>query len=650
MRSGARFIAIFAIQCLLALSAFAGDGAKPASNSKENANADGAASATTTALPNPQAAPTPAPKAQKADKYSSTSLRGQGTPGGELFLGFSYVWFNTNTGPKPAKTSESFDFLPGGEGSITGNINNWFGLTAEGSGYELHDVGGVSAQMFTFMFGPKFSARHGRWTPFIHGLAGGARLTTGTPAPGFVGDTKFFAGSRLPFHQNAFAADAGLGVDFNATRHLAIRFFQGDYLYTKFHDLRDNHQNNVRASGGIVWRFAFPNAPPVHHPPTATCSANPTSIQDGSGQTVTVHADANSPDNNPLTYAWTATGGTVDGTGPDARWTQGSAAPGSYTATARVDDGYGGSVSCSANIQVTPKPILPPTMSCQASTASVPPGQRVQVTATASDPQNFPLTYTWQASGGQVVGSGAQIQIDTTGLAPGHYKVDGQVDNGHQKTANCSVEFDVVVPPEVKELEQRLALHSVFFPTAQPTVKNPNGGLLASQQRTLLSTASDFKKYLTYKPGEKLHLTGHADPRGNPTYNQALSVRRVERVKNFLVEQGVPAESITVEGLGEETPLTAAEIKQKAEQDQTLTPDQKARIVKNARVVALAVSRRVDTTLPTTGQTSERTYPFNAEDVLNLINPRGPATAPAPKKAPAKKPARKRTAPAPTKK
>jgi outer membrane protein OmpA-like peptidoglycan-associated protein len=649
MRSGARFIAMFTIHCLLVLSAFAGDGGKPAANPKENAKADGAASATTPAQDNPQKAPTPTPKAQKADKYTSTSMRGQNTPGGELFLGFSYIWFNTNTGPKPLKTSESFDFLPGGEGSITGNVNNWFGLTAEGSGYELHDVGGVNAQLYTFLFGPKFSARSGRWTPFIHLLAGGARLTTGKPAPGFIGDTAFFAGSRLPFHQNAFAADAGAGLDFNATRHLAIRFIQGDYLYTKFHDLRDNHQNNVRASGGIVWRFGFPAAPPVHHPPTATCSANPTSVQEGSGQTVTVHAEANSPDNNPLTYAWTATGGTVDGTGPDVRWNPGTSAPGTYTVTARVDDGYGGIVSCSANIQVTPKPILPPTMSCSISAQSVPPGQRVQITATASDPQNFPLTYTWQASGGQIVGSGAQVQLDTTGLKPGHYTVNGQVDNGHQKTATCTVELDVQIPPEVKELEQRLSLHSVFFPTAQPTVKNPNGGLLASQQRTLLTVANDFKKYLAYKPEAQLNLTGHADPRGSATYNQALSERRVNRVKSFLVEQGVPADHITVQGLGEEQPLTAAEIRQRAEADQTLTPDQKARIVKNATVVALAQARRVDMTLSTTGQTSERAYPFNAEDVLNLINPRGTA-APA-KKAPAKKPTtKKRTAPAPTKK
>jgi len=49
--------------------------------------------------------------------------------------------------------------------------------------------------------------------------------------------------------------------------------------------------------------------------------------------------------------------------------------------------------------------------------------------------------------------------------------------------------------------------------------------------------------------------------------------------------------------------------------------------------LALAQNRRVDVTLSTTGQTSVRQFPFNAEDALNLINPRG---APGTKKAPAK--------------
>jgi outer membrane protein OmpA-like peptidoglycan-associated protein len=167
--------------------------------------------------------------------------------------------------------------------------------------------------------------------------------------------------------------------------------------------------------------------------------------------------------------------------------------------------------------------------------------------------------------------------------------------------------------------------------------------LLASQQRTLLTEASDFKKYLAFKPDATVTLHGHADVRGSAAFNQALSERRVARVKNFLVEQGVPADRIQTEGLGEEQPLSAAEIRTLAEQDTTLTPDQRSRIVQNSRAVAWAQSRRVDLTLSTTGQTSERKFPFNAEDVLTLVSPAAPAAAKG-KVAPKR---RKKPAPAP---
>jgi hypothetical protein len=48
---------------------------------------------------------------------------------------------------------------------------------------------------------------------------------------------------------------AGGGVDFNVSRHIAIRPFQGEYFLTKFSDGNNNRQNNFRYSAGIVFRL-----------------------------------------------------------------------------------------------------------------------------------------------------------------------------------------------------------------------------------------------------------------------------------------------------------------------------------------------------------------------------------------------------------
>jgi outer membrane protein OmpA-like peptidoglycan-associated protein len=173
--------------------------------------------------------------------------------------------------------------------------------------------------------------------------------------------------------------------------------------------------------------------------------------------------------------------------------------------------------------------------------------------------------------------------------------------------------------PEILRLEARLALHSIYFPTAQPRVEQPNGGLLASQEQTLVSLADDFKKYLETKPDAHLTLGGHADPRASVEYNQALSERRVERVKGFLIEHGVPAANLETKAFGEERNLTEAQVKEAVEQNPELTPEQRQRVLSHLQTIVLASNRRVDVTLSTTGQQSVRQYPFNAVDSLTLL-------------------------------
>jgi outer membrane protein OmpA-like peptidoglycan-associated protein len=64
------------------------------------------------------------------------------------------------------------------------------------------------------------------------------------------------------------------------------------------------------------------------------------------------------------------------------------------------------------------------------SAATVCAGDRVALTATASDPDGDTLLYSWNTTGGRVVGDGANTSFDTTGLAPGEYTITVQVDDG----------------------------------------------------------------------------------------------------------------------------------------------------------------------------------------------------------------------------
>lgn len=54
---------------------------------------------------------------------------------------------------------------------------------------------------------------------------------------------------------------------------------------------------------------------------------------------------------------------------------------------------------------------------------------------------------------------------------------------------------------------------------------------------------------------EQVRVEGHTDATGPAKYNIGLSVRRAEAVKKFLVQEGVPADKVVTEGVGEAQPV-----------------------------------------------------------------------------------------------
>lgn len=60
-------------------------------------------------------------------------------------------------------------------------------------------------------------------------------------------------------------------------------------------------------------------------------------------------------------------------------------------------------------------------------------------------------------------------------------------------------------------------------------------------------------------PGMHVVLTGHTDPRASNAYNQALSERRVNAVRDYLRSRGMKDEQIETRAVGEERPIVVGE-------------------------------------------------------------------------------------------
>ncbi len=99
-------------------------------------------------------------------------------------------------------------------------------------------------------------------------------------------------------------------------------------------------------------------------PPTISCAVNPTEVQPGG--TATVNATAVSPQNRPLTYSYSATAGTITGSGTTAAFSSAGAPTGAVGITCSVSDDKSHTVSSNTNVTVLAPPPPPPAPKTQA--------------------------------------------------------------------------------------------------------------------------------------------------------------------------------------------------------------------------------------------------------------------------------------------
>ena len=131
--------------------------------------------------------------------------------------------------------------------SLTGNVNRWFGVTADFSGHYSDGEPGVVRERqraHSFLFGPRLSLRRKRTTTFAYVLLGGVHFRDEVSAPTFG-----FNGSAS---DTGFNLAAGGGLDVNLTKRAGLRVFQLDYMRPTF--FGEAHHRG-RLAFGLVLRL-----------------------------------------------------------------------------------------------------------------------------------------------------------------------------------------------------------------------------------------------------------------------------------------------------------------------------------------------------------------------------------------------------------
>jgi outer membrane immunogenic protein len=193
----------------------------------------------------------------------------QDTARWEIFGDYSYLQFN------PSVTGLQSRAFNGGGGGVQYNFAKYFGIKADFQGYgstswtktvtapvvvtphgvvETIPAGTFTSNgnMFTYLFGPTVGLHTSKFYVYGEVLFGGSNSNgygNLERAINLGGGTLAVSGTQHPY-----TMAVGGGLDWNVSKHFAIRLADLDYMLTRYTNplTQTNNQNNFRYVGGVV--------------------------------------------------------------------------------------------------------------------------------------------------------------------------------------------------------------------------------------------------------------------------------------------------------------------------------------------------------------------------------------------------------------
>ena len=503
----------------------------------------------------------------------------QEPPRYEAFLGYTYVranQFNQNLGL--AQSIGGFS-MNGGSGQFIYNFSKWIGVVADFGAVHKGNVGIINAENTTAftLFGPRVYFRKGRFSPFGEVLFGAVYREVSKEVNGVTNlDTPFlpvvypsnlFPGpdaqvtARISTSENAFAMEAGGGLDYRISKHFSYRPVEVDYVLTRFPSLSTGtrqNQSSISASTGII--FAFGGEKAAVMPQAMKACPDGSSVPAGQpcpktnlslnlsaaatevcpGEAVNVTPSLTGAKLSMVGFQWSVNGQNVS-QGPNFTFETEGKQPGTYTIKAMAGGPQFNTASAETNITV--KAYVAPSATVNASPMQIYSGDKSTVSASCSGQCGGPLKApTFSASEGSIEGD----QFDSSTVS-----FDGS-NNAEQRktvtiTASCADDKNVGTGTAQIEVIKKatiapIRLHDILFSRDSARVNNCGKRVLLEQLRS----------YYERDTGGSVVLVGHQTSDEKPTNlsdQRALNAAAVVSAGSGIC-MSIPASQVQVSAPG----------------------------------------------------------------------------------------------------
>jgi outer membrane protein OmpA-like peptidoglycan-associated protein len=335
-------------------------------------------------------------------------------------------------------------------------------------------------------------------------------------------------------------AMGGLGLEFFPSKSLSFevgtKFRYLTHIFTNFKDSRkivgtksgqlDLPKGIVEAYAGLTFYFGGKKeCPPL------SCEASGDPMSGNPPLEVQFEGSADGGC-SPYNYSWDFGDG---GSSADREPRHTFQTTGNYTTRLMVTDSKGNqSEKIVSSIMVG---CLPLTCAATANPSSGTVPLTVQFGATVSGgcPPN---TYSWDFGDG---GSSSEQNPSHRIEQVGNYAAQLTVTDSKGNRSQESVSYEASLLPTP---EKPIVLHGVKF-------EFDKSRLTVKADSLLNLVAISLKK----NPDAKVEVDGHCDWIGSDAYNQKLSIRRANAVRDYLIKNDVKAENLTIRGYGETKPM-----------------------------------------------------------------------------------------------